>query len=222
MGVKKMEFLLGFIIFAWGCCYWVQFFMGIGTAYLYTKRGGDNGVVLCGWLLVFGCAATVPGLGIYLWDKAKKEMGKPKKADQIVQPAQPQVVYIAQPMPQQVATSTASATAQTPAVVPSATATVPGAGGVATSVPVGVATIPVSAGVMAASAAPVGAAAAPSVVSIAPDGSSVVKPVCPACGHILPSDSKFCEYCGTPLGVAAADASVAADADTDADEPEEQ
>lgn len=211
MGVKKMEFLLAFIIFAWGCCYWVQFFMGMGTAYLYTKRGGDNGVALCGWLLVFGCAATVPGLGIYLWDKAKKEMGKPKKADQIVQPAQPQVVYIAQPMPQHMAASSAPVIVQaSPAASSEEASNIGGAGSVA---PVVVTAAPQTAAT---------ASAVPSVVSVAPDGSSVVKPVCPACGHILPSDSKFCEYCGTPLGVAAADASVAADADTDADEPEEQ
>lgn len=206
-----MEFLLGFIIFAWGCCYWVQLFMGIGTAYLYTKRGGDNGVALCGWLLVFGCAATVPGLGIYLWDKAKKEMSQPKKADQIVQPAQPQVVYIAQPMPQHMAAGSAPVVVQAPSAA--SLEEMPNAGGAGSVAPVVVTTAPQTAAA---------ASAVPSVVSVAPDGSSVVKPVCPACGHILPSDSKFCEYCGASLGVAAADAGAVADANTNTDEPEEQ
>ncbi|HJG36675.1 zinc ribbon domain-containing protein [Enorma phocaeensis] len=210
-----MEAMITLIVFLWGACYWAQLFFGFGTAYRYAKRGGDNGVALFGWLLVFGCAAAVPGLGIYFWSKEKKEAKRPKEAEQIIQPTQPQVVYIAQPMPQQVISNQASqlvrASSSTPATGEMATGTVD----TASSASIGaIAVPPAPAGVVAAPVLSVDAAAPSSVVSIASDGSSVVKPVCPACGHILPSDSKFCEYCGAPLGVAAADA--------DTSEPEEQ
>lgn len=51
----------------------VQMFFGYGTAYRLTKRGGDNGVALFGWVFVMGLAAMVPGLGIYLWYKYRDE-----------------------------------------------------------------------------------------------------------------------------------------------------
>ena len=50
----------------------VQSLLAYGTAYRRTKAGGDNGVALFGWLLVYGLAAMVPGLGIYLWHKSKE------------------------------------------------------------------------------------------------------------------------------------------------------
>ena len=49
----------------------VQCFFAYGTAYRLTKRGGDNGVALFGWVIVFTLAAMIPGLGIYLWSKNK-------------------------------------------------------------------------------------------------------------------------------------------------------
>ena len=51
----------------WAIIVPVQMILGYGTAYRYTKRSGDNGVSLFGWLFVFGLAACVPGLGFYLW-----------------------------------------------------------------------------------------------------------------------------------------------------------
>ena len=47
--------------------YLVQSFLGFGTAYRLTKRGGDNGVSLFGWLILMNLAAGIPGPGIYLW-----------------------------------------------------------------------------------------------------------------------------------------------------------
>ena len=45
----------------------VQALLGFGTAYRLTKRGGDNGVALWGWLFAIDLASLIPGLGIYLW-----------------------------------------------------------------------------------------------------------------------------------------------------------
>jgi hypothetical protein len=63
--------ILSILAIAWGILYFVQVFLVYGTAYRYTKRGGDNGVALWGWLIVFNLAAYIPGLGIYLWHKSK-------------------------------------------------------------------------------------------------------------------------------------------------------
>jgi hypothetical protein len=57
---------------AWVVLLYVQSFLGYGTAYRYTKRGGDSGIALFGWMIVFQLAALIPGLGIYLWHKSKK------------------------------------------------------------------------------------------------------------------------------------------------------
>ena len=59
------------VVLAWTALYYIQSFLALGTAYRKTKANGDNGVSLFGWLLVYGLAALVPGLGIYLWDKSK-------------------------------------------------------------------------------------------------------------------------------------------------------
>jgi len=59
--------------FIWGVITIVQTFLAYGTAYRLTKRGGDNGVSLFGWLFLHQLAATVPGLGIYLWHKYKED-----------------------------------------------------------------------------------------------------------------------------------------------------
>lgn len=60
-----------FFLILWYIMVYVQVFFAYGTAYRYTKRGGDNGVALFGWMFVFSLAALIPGLGIYLWHKSK-------------------------------------------------------------------------------------------------------------------------------------------------------
>ena len=50
----------------------VQNFLGLGTAYRLTKKGGDNGFSLWGWMIVMNLAAIIPGLGIFLWVKNKE------------------------------------------------------------------------------------------------------------------------------------------------------
>jgi hypothetical protein len=62
---------LGAIWFIWYVITMVQGIFAYGTAYRYTKKGGDNGVALFGWMLVFGLAAMVPGLGIFLWARSR-------------------------------------------------------------------------------------------------------------------------------------------------------
>ena len=61
------------ILVMWYVMTVVQAFFAYGTAYRRTKAGGDNGVALWGWLLVYGLAATIPGLGIYLWRKYRDD-----------------------------------------------------------------------------------------------------------------------------------------------------
>ena len=145
-----MEAMIALIVLFWGLCYWIQMFFGFGTAYRYTKRGGDNGIVLFGWLCVFSFSAIVPGLGIYFWYKTRKEEQETKKKKESDTPTQPQIIYITQAAPQQTA----------------------------------------SVGETMASLVAV------SVESKDPGGAELV---CPKCGHELPADSKFCEYCGAPL-----------------------
>ena len=70
-----MSGAVGFLLFlslVWYGMALVQSFMAYGTAYRHTKVGGDDGVSLFGWFIVFGLAALVPGLGIYLWKKSKE------------------------------------------------------------------------------------------------------------------------------------------------------
>ena len=50
----------------------VQLFLANGTAYRFAKKGGDNGVSLFGWLIVFRLAALIPGLGFYFWYKYRE------------------------------------------------------------------------------------------------------------------------------------------------------
>ena len=95
-------------------------------------------------------SAIVPGLGIYFWDKTRKEEQEAKKRMEPAPTAQPQIIYITQAAPQEVASAIETE-------VPSVSA---------------------------------------SVKSEAP---SEPKLACPKCGHDLPLDSKFCEYCGAPL-----------------------
>ncbi len=58
-------------VFLWYAIYVVQVFFAYGTAYRLTRRGGDNGVALFGWMIAMMFAAMIPGLGIYLWTKNK-------------------------------------------------------------------------------------------------------------------------------------------------------
>ncbi len=58
---------------AWTIVYAIQSILAYGTAYRYTKKGGDNGVSLFGWMIVFGIAAIIPYLGYYFWKKSKME-----------------------------------------------------------------------------------------------------------------------------------------------------
>lgn len=59
-------------VYLWYAIYVLQLFFSYGTAYRLTKRGGDNGVALYGWMLVMALASLIPGLGIYLWVKNKE------------------------------------------------------------------------------------------------------------------------------------------------------
>ena len=62
-----------FFLILWYILVGVQGMFAYGTAYRLTKRGGDNGVALFGWMLVMGFASIIPGLGIYLWYKYRQE-----------------------------------------------------------------------------------------------------------------------------------------------------
>jgi hypothetical protein len=67
-----MEGLMGsFLLVIWYILVSVQTLFGYGTAYRQTKKGGDNGVALFGWMFVYSLAALIPGLGIYLWYKSR-------------------------------------------------------------------------------------------------------------------------------------------------------
>ena len=59
--------MLTLLLIVWYICWIVQTFLGYGTAYRYTKNGGDNGIALCGWMIVTSFAAIIPGLGFYMW-----------------------------------------------------------------------------------------------------------------------------------------------------------
>lgn len=61
--------LVGVIFVVWLMALYAQLFLSYGTAYRKTKAGGDNGIALFGWMLVYGLAAAIPGLGFYLWKK---------------------------------------------------------------------------------------------------------------------------------------------------------
>ena len=56
-----------FLYLVWRVIVIAQVLMAYGTAYRMTKAGGDNGVVLFGWMFLFNLAALVPGLGLGLW-----------------------------------------------------------------------------------------------------------------------------------------------------------
>lgn len=51
----------------------VQCFLAFGTAYRLTNLHGQNGIWLFAWLFVQMLAASIPGLGIYLWLRYKDD-----------------------------------------------------------------------------------------------------------------------------------------------------
>jgi len=65
-----MDLLLSLLFFAWLIIWIIQLYLGLGTAYRHTKRGGDNGFALFGWMFLFELAAFVPVLGWYFWKKS--------------------------------------------------------------------------------------------------------------------------------------------------------
>ena len=68
--------LMMFLLFIWWAIIIVQSFFAYGTAYRLTKKGGDNGVALFGWLLLMNLAASIPGLGIWLWLRHREGPGR--------------------------------------------------------------------------------------------------------------------------------------------------
>jgi len=60
------------IFIVWNVIVFVQGILAYGTAYRKTKKGGDDGVALFGWMIVYGFAAIIPFLGYYLWKKNKE------------------------------------------------------------------------------------------------------------------------------------------------------
>ncbi|MGY3765921.1 hypothetical protein ACWOAH_05120 [Vagococcus vulneris] len=63
---------LSILVVIWSIITGIQAILSYGTAYRYTKRGGDNGVALFGWFIVFQLASYIPFLGYYFWKKSKK------------------------------------------------------------------------------------------------------------------------------------------------------
>lgn len=80
----------------WLLIYVIQLFLALGTAYRCTKRGGDNGVALFIYLLGFGFAALVPGLGLHYYIK-----NLAPQIQVVRQTVQPQVVKIVEPVSHQ-------------------------------------------------------------------------------------------------------------------------
>jgi hypothetical protein len=64
---------LKMILVLWKILVVIQGILSFGTAYRLTKKGGDNGLALWGWFIVFEFVSLVPGLGIYMWFKYKDE-----------------------------------------------------------------------------------------------------------------------------------------------------
>ena len=164
-----MESLFNLAIMLWVVCYWIQSFLSYGTAYRYTKKGGDDGISLFGWLLVFNLAAIVPGLGIYYWNRIRCEDTGEERAP-FAQDSRSQVVYVAGLASRQ--SSAGTRTGSTESVVFLASD-----GPVLTNV-----------------------GSSPAIDSAVDNSVPSTNPICPSCGHILPRDSRFCEYCGASLG----------------------
>lgn len=73
--------LISLILLLWEIVYLVQIFFSFGTAYRFTKRGGDNGIALFGWMLLFNFASVVPGLGFYFWWKYRDAKPNPNHTE---------------------------------------------------------------------------------------------------------------------------------------------
>ena len=63
------------LVFLWYIVTFVQTILAYGTAYRFTKAGGDNGVALFGGLFLLSFASWIPGLGIFLWYQYRDEAG---------------------------------------------------------------------------------------------------------------------------------------------------
>ena len=59
--------MLTLLLILWYIVTMIQLFLGYGTAYRYTKSGGDDGFSLFGWMIATSFAAIIPGLGYYMW-----------------------------------------------------------------------------------------------------------------------------------------------------------
>lgn len=84
--------LISVLLIAWAIIYALQAFLAFGTAYRCTKYGSDNGVGLFIYLIGFGFAALIPGLGLHYYIKHLQ----PKIIIQ-QQQQQPQVIRVVQP-----------------------------------------------------------------------------------------------------------------------------
>ena len=61
------------LLILWYIAYGVQILLAYGTAYRLTKKGGDNGISLWGWMFLLNLASAIPGLGFYLWSKYRDD-----------------------------------------------------------------------------------------------------------------------------------------------------
>ena len=57
------------VLILWALIAVVQLFLSYGTAYRCTKKGADNGSALFIYLIGFGLAALIPGLGLHYYIK---------------------------------------------------------------------------------------------------------------------------------------------------------
>lgn len=80
----------------WFLFYIIQAFLAFGTAYRCTKAGADSGAALFVYLIGFGFAALIPGLGLHYYIK-----NLAPKIQVVKQTVQPQVVKIVEQAPPQ-------------------------------------------------------------------------------------------------------------------------
>ena len=70
--IKGVAVVFELLLILWYIIVVVQGFLSYGTAYRWTKNGGDNGVVLFAWFFVLALASIVPGLALYFWLKSRE------------------------------------------------------------------------------------------------------------------------------------------------------
>ena len=63
--------LLGLVMVAWGLIYLIQQFVAFASAWYKIKRDNAGAMAYIGWLIAYGFAALVPGLGFYIFKKNK-------------------------------------------------------------------------------------------------------------------------------------------------------